>query len=82
LSRKFPDEPRSCATAVPAGIPADKSKTETKIVADAREKSAQGRVHVIGKVEIRWMFFRAYLVPKTVLQVSEIYAGLAIAAAA
>jgi hypothetical protein len=39
-------------------------------------------VHVIGKVEIRWMFFRAYLVPKTVLQVSEIYAGLAIAAAA
>jgi hypothetical protein len=42
----------------------------------------QGRVRVIGKVEIRWMFFCAYLVPKTVLQVSEIYAGLAIAAAA
>jgi hypothetical protein len=77
LSRKFPDEPRSCAAAVPAGIPADKSKAETKIVADAREKSVQGRVRVIGKVEARWMFFRACLVPKTGPQVSEIYAGFA-----
>jgi hypothetical protein len=82
LSRKFPDEPRSCATAIPAGIPADKSKAETRIVADAKEKSVQGRVRVIGKVEARWMFFCACLVPKTVPQVSESYAGFVIAAAA
>jgi hypothetical protein len=60
---------------VPAVIPANKSKAETKIVADAKEKSVQGRVRVIGKVEARWVF-RACLVPKTDPQVSEIYAGL------
>ena len=44
--------------------------------ADVMEKSVQRRVRVIGKVEARWMFFRAYLVPKTVPQISESYAGL------
>jgi hypothetical protein len=61
---------------MPAGTPADKSKAETRIVAEAKEKSVQGRVRVIGKVEARWMFFCACLVPKTVPQVSEICAGL------
>jgi hypothetical protein len=65
LSRKFPDEPRSCATAIPAGIPVARSKVETRI-ADAKEKSVQGRVRVIGKGETRLMFFVACLVPKTV----------------
>ena len=46
------------------------------VAADTKDKSVQGRVRVIGKVEARLMFFRAYLVPKTVPQVSEIYAGL------
>jgi hypothetical protein len=41
------------------------STAETKI-ADAKEKSVQGRVRVIGKGEIRLMFFVACLVPKTV----------------
>jgi hypothetical protein len=45
------------------------------IAADAKEKSVQGRVRVIGKGEIRLIFFVACLVPKTVPQVSEIYAG-------
>ena len=44
--------------------------------ADVMEKNVQGRVRVIGKVEARWMFFCACLVPKTVPQVSEICAGL------
>jgi hypothetical protein len=79
LSRKFPDEPRSCATAIPAGI----SKAEARMVAaDAKDKSVQGRVRVIGKGETRLMFFVACPVPKTVPQVSESYAGLVIAAAA
>ena len=50
--------------------------------ADAKEKSVQGRVRVIGKVETRLMFFVACPVPKTVPQVSESYAGFVIAAAA
>jgi hypothetical protein len=50
--------------------------------ADAKEKNVQGRVRVIGKVETRLMFFVACLVPKTVRQVSESYAGFVIAAAA
>ena len=58
------------------------SKAETRIVADAKEKGVQGRVRVIGKGETRLMFFVACLVPKTVPQVSEIYAGFVIAAAA
>ncbi|HSL78247.1 MAG TPA: hypothetical protein VK877_01185 [Pseudolabrys sp.] len=45
------------------------------VAADAKEKSVQGRVRVIGKVKARWMFFSACLDPKTVPQVSEIYAG-------
>jgi len=67
---------------MPAGTAADKSKAETRIVAEAKEKSVQGRVRVIGKGEIRLMFFVACLVPKTVPPVSEIYAGFVIAAAA
>ena len=59
---------------MPAGTAADKA--ETRIVAEAKEKSVQGRVRVIGKVEARWMIFCACLVPKTVPQVSEICAGL------
>jgi hypothetical protein len=51
-------------------------------VADAKEKNVQGRVRVIGKVETRLVFFVACLVPKTVPQVSESYAGFVIAAAA
>jgi hypothetical protein len=51
------------------------SRAETRIVADAKEKGAQGRVRVIGKVKARWMLFFACLVPKTVPQFSEIYAG-------
>jgi hypothetical protein len=49
---------------MPAGIPADKSKAETRIVADAKENSVQGRVRVIGKGETRLMFFVACLVPE------------------
>ncbi|HEY8273926.1 MAG TPA: hypothetical protein VIG56_05185 [Pseudolabrys sp.] len=67
---------------MPAGIPADKSKAETRIVADAKVDSVQGRVRVIGKGETRLMFFAACPVPKTVPQVSESYAGFTIAAAA
>jgi hypothetical protein len=52
------------------------SKAEARMAAaDAKEKNVQGRVRVIGKVKARWMFFFACLVPKTVPQVSEIYAG-------
>jgi hypothetical protein len=67
---------------MPAGTAADKSKAETRIVAEAKEKSVQGRVRVIGKGETRLMFFVACPVPKTVPQVSESYAGFVIAAAA
>jgi len=52
------------------------------VAADAKEKSVQDRVRVIGKVETRLKFFVACLVPKTVPQVSESYAGFVIAAAA
>jgi hypothetical protein len=52
------------------------SKAEARMAAaDAKEKNVQGRVRVIGKVKARLMFFVACLVPKTVPQVSEIYAG-------
>ena len=67
---------------MPAGTAADKSKAETRIVAEAKEKSVQGRVRVIGKGETRLMLFVACPVPKTVPQVSECYAGFVIAAAA
>jgi hypothetical protein len=67
---------------MPAGTPADKSKAGTRIVAEAKEKSVQGRVRVIGKGETRLVFFVACPVPKTVPQVSESYAGFVIAAAA
>jgi hypothetical protein len=52
------------------------------VAADTKDKGVQGRVRVIGKGEIRLMFFVACLVPKTVPPVSEIYAGFVIAAAA
>jgi hypothetical protein len=44
---------------VPVGTPADRSKAEARIVADAKEKSVQGRMRVIGKGETRLMFFVA-----------------------
>lgn len=52
------------------------------VAADAKDKSVQGRVRVIGKGETRLMFFVACPVPKTVPQASESYADLVIAAAA
>ncbi|HKN42051.1 MAG TPA: hypothetical protein VJV87_04060 [Sphingomicrobium sp.] len=63
-------------------MPAGMRKAETRIVADAKEKSVQSRVRVIGKGQTRLMFFVACPVPKTVPQVSEIYAVFVIAAAA
>jgi hypothetical protein len=52
------------------------------VAADAKDKSVQGRVRVIGKGKTCLMFFVACPVPKTIPEVSESYAGFVITAAA
>jgi hypothetical protein len=64
-------------------MPAGMFKAETRMAAaEVKEKSLQSRVRVIGKIDVRWMFFRACLVPKTIPEVSESALVLLIAAAA
>ncbi|HMA56915.1 MAG TPA: hypothetical protein VKP52_09380, partial [Pseudolabrys sp.] len=73
LSRKFPDEPRSCAIANPVGMSSANASTAME---ELEAKRAQSRVRVIGKFEAKLVLLRACSVSEKPFPGFGIHAGV------